>query len=81
LLRSLKNAFFIAGLGVPVFIHTINGLATYFPTIPQIPTFLLAQPYIPQEGLLRSFAKLKIYIYPAFIGFAYIAPRQISLSV
>jgi len=81
LLRSLKNAFFIAGLGVPVFIHTINGLATYFPTIPQIPTLLLAQPYIPQEGLLRSFAKLKIYIYPAFIGFAYMAPRQISLSV
>ncbi|MEJ5299469.1 MAG: DUF6785 family protein [Thermodesulforhabdaceae bacterium] len=81
LLRSLKNTFFIVGLCVPVLIHTMNGLATYFPSIPQIPALLLAQPYIPQEGLLRGFSKLKIYIYPAFVGFAYMAPRQISLSI
>lgn len=81
IVSRLKNGFFILGLMVPVFIHTINGLATYFPNIPQIPTLFLAQPYIPQEGILKGFAKLKIYIYPAFIGFAYLVPRQVSLSV
>ncbi|MGC8719790.1 MAG: DUF6785 family protein [Thermodesulforhabdaceae bacterium] len=81
IIKSIGNAFFITGLMIPAFIHTINGLATYFPNIPQIPTLFLAQPYIPQEGILKGFAKLKIYIYPAFVGFAYMAPRQISLSV
>lgn len=81
LIGSMKNAFFITGLMVPMLIHTVNGLSTYIPNIPQIPTLFLAQPYIPQEGILKGFAKLKIYIYPAFIGFAYLVPRQISISV
>ncbi|MCX7823698.1 MAG: hypothetical protein N2260_09700 [Syntrophobacterales bacterium] len=81
LLSSLKNAFFLTGITIPILIHTINGLATYIPNIPQIPTLFLAQPYVSQEGLLKGFAKLKIYIYPAFMGFAYLVPRQISLSV
>jgi hypothetical protein len=79
--KSIGNAFFVTGVMIPVLIHTVNGLAAYFPNIPQIPTLFLAQPYIPQEGILKGFAKLKIYIYPAFVGFAYMAPRQISLSV
>ena len=48
--------------------------------MPQVPTLVLAGPYFPKYGILSGFIKLKIYIYPVFIGFAFLAARQISLS-
>ena len=59
------NRFLIAGLLVPVFLHTLNGLHFYFPEVPQLPTLVLAGPYFPKQGLFAGFQKLKIYIYPA----------------
>ncbi|MBN1930838.1 MAG: hypothetical protein JW786_04430 [Desulfobacterales bacterium] len=78
--RFLKNRFLLAGLMVPIFLHLLNGLHFYFPTVPQLPTLILAGPYFPQYGLFSGFQKLKIYIYPAFIGFAFLTSRQISFS-
>ena len=81
LLRFMRHRYFIVGCAIPVLLHTMNGLNTYFPQVPQIPTLLLAQPYIPREGLLSGFYKLKIYIFPAFIGFAFLTSRQVSFSL
>lgn len=78
--RFLTNRFLLAGAAVPVFLHLINGLNFYIPGIPQIPTLILAGPYFPKYGLFAGFHDLKIYIYPAFIGFAFLASKQISLS-
>ncbi|SDO76044.1 DUF6785 family protein [Desulforhopalus singaporensis] len=75
-----SNRFLLAGIAVPVFLHLVNGLNLYFPSIPAIPTLFLAGPYFPKQGLLAGFYKLKIYIYPAFIGFAFLTSRQISFS-
>ena len=58
----------------------LAGLHFYFPAVPQIPTLILAGPYFPKHGLFSGFHKLKIYIYPAFIGFAFLTSRQISFS-
>ena len=77
----LKSPYFIVGFFIPVFLHTLNGLHNFFPGVPQIPTLILAQPFVPKEGLLKGFYKAKIYIYPAFIGFAYLTTRQVSLSL
>ncbi len=74
------NRFLIAGMIIPIFIHLVNGLNFYFPQVPHIPTLILAGPYFPKHGLFSGFHKLKIYIYPAFIGFAFLTSRQISLS-
>ena len=74
------NRFLLAGLLVPVFLHLINGLHFYYPSVPQIPTLILAGPYFPKHGLFSGFHKLKIYIYPAFIGFAFLASKQVSFS-
>jgi hypothetical protein len=74
------NKFMIAGMMIPLFIHTINGLNFYHPGIPQLPTLILAGPYFPQHGLFAAFYKLNIYIYPAFIGFAFLTSKQISFS-
>ncbi len=78
--KFFTNRFLIAGLMVPVCLHLLNGLAFYNPSIPQIPTLILAGKYFPKFGLLSGFFKLKIYIYPAFIGFAFLTSKQISFS-
>lgn len=78
--RFFSNRFVIAGLTIPIFLHTINGLNFYYPTIPQIPTLIMAGSYFPQHGLFAAFFRLNIYIYPAFIGFAFLASKQISFS-
>ncbi|MEN8190508.1 MAG: DUF6785 family protein, partial [Thermodesulfobacteriota bacterium] len=74
------NHFLIAGLTIPIVLHILNGLHFYIPSVPQIPTLFLAGPYVPNHGLFSGFAKLKLYIYPAFIGFAFLTSRQISFS-
>ena len=78
--QFFSNPFLLAGLMVPVCLHLLNGLAFYNPSIPQIPTLILAGTYFPKVGLLSGFFKLKIYIYPAFIGFAFLTSKQISFS-
>ncbi len=74
------NRFLLVGISIPIFIHLFNGLNLYFPSIPSIPTLFLAGPYFSESGLLTGFKKLKIFIYPAFIGFAFLTSRQISFS-
>lgn len=74
------NPYLLWGLSIPVFLHLLNGLHYYYPTVPNIPTLVLAGPYFPKYGMLSGFIKLKIYMYPVFIGFAFLAARQISLS-
>ncbi len=81
LFKFFTHRYFIIGFSIPLFLHLLNGLHTYFPQVPQIPTLILAQPYIPREGLFSGFYKMKIYIYPAFIGFAFLATKQVSFSL
>lgn len=76
----LLNPYLLWGLSVPITLHLLNGLNYYYPSVPSIPTLILAGPYFPKVGLLSGFIKLKIYIYPVFIGFAFLTARQISLS-
>ncbi len=74
------NRFLLIGMLIPICLHLLNGLNFYLPSIPQIPTLILAGPYFPKYGLFSGFHKLKIYFYPAFIGFAFLTARQISFS-
>ena len=78
--RFFANRFLLAGLLIPVCLHLLNGLSFYNPSIPSIPTLILAGKFFPKHGLFSGFYKLKIYIYPAFIGFAFLTSKQISFS-
>ncbi len=78
--RFLTNRYMLIGLSIPLCLHLINGLSFYNPSIPSIPTLILAGKYFPSQGFFSGFYKLKIYIYPAFIGFAFLASKQISFS-
>ncbi len=74
------HPYLLIGISLPICLHLLNGLSYYFPSVPSIPTLVLAGPYFPQVGLLSGFSKLKIYLYPAFIGFAFLTARQVSMS-
>lgn len=78
--RFLRHRFFLIGLMIPVGLHLLNGLSFYNPSIPAIPTSIIAGTYFPSQGLFSGFDKLKIFIYPAFIGFAFLTSKQISFS-
>lgn len=78
--NMLLDRFLLAGLAVPLALHLLNGLSFYFPSVPQVTTLVLADPYFPGYGLFSGFQKVKIYFYPAFIGFAFLTSRQISFS-
>ena len=74
------NKFLLMGLGLPFFLHLVNGLNFYFPSFPHINTLVLAGSYFPKQGIFTGFIKLKLYFYPAFIGFAFLASKQVSFS-
>jgi hypothetical protein len=74
------DRFLLLGLLVPLVLHACNGLSVYLPSFPEIPTVILAGPYFAKTGLFSGFTKLKIYLIPAYIGFAFLTSRQISLS-
>jgi hypothetical protein len=76
----LADPYLLCGLSVPLLIHTLGGLNAHLPSIPAVPREILFGSYFPATGLLSGFQKLKIFIYPAFIGFAFIATRQVSFS-
>lgn len=76
----LTNRYLLWGIGIPVFIHLINGLSYHYPSIPQLPTLVLAGQYFPKYGLFSGFNKLQLYLVPAYIGFAFLATRQIAFS-
>lgn len=78
--RFFKDRWLLVGLSLAAGLHLINGLSVYYPSVPQIPTLILAGTYFPKYGLFAGFSKLKIYIYPAFIGFAFLTTRRISFS-
>lgn len=80
LFTFLRDPFLICGLCIPVFVHLLGGLNAHIPSVPALPTEILAGSYFPSTGILSGFQKLKIFIYPAFIGFAFITTRQVSLS-
>jgi len=74
------NKYLLMGLAIPACLHLLNGLNFYFPSFPHINTLVLAGPYFPRQGIFAGFIKLKLYFYPAFIGFAFLASKQVSFS-
>ncbi|CCH49236.1 DUF6785 family protein [Pseudodesulfovibrio piezophilus] len=76
-----SNRYLLIGLTFAGALHLLNGLHFYFPSIPQMPTLVLAGTYFPKFGLFSGFHKLKMFFVPAFIGFAFLTTRQISFSM
>ena len=76
-----SNRFLLIGLVFTGALHLLNGLHFYYPSVPELPTLVLAGSYFPKFGLFSGFYKLKLYFIPAFVGFAFLTTRQISFSM
>lgn len=76
-----NNRYLLIGLTMAGALHLLNGIHFYYPSVPELPTLVLAGKYFPKFGLFSGFHKLKLYIIPAFIGFAFLTTRQISFSM
>lgn len=76
-----SNRFLLIGLTFAGALHLLNGLHFYYPSVPELPTLVLAGSYFPKFGLFSGFYKLKLYFIPAFVGFAFLTTRQISFSM
>lgn len=76
----LMDRFLLTGFLLAASLQLINGLNFYYPSVPRLDTLVLMRSYFPKFGLLSGYYKLKIYIYPAFIGFAFLTTRQVSFS-
>ncbi len=80
LFAFLRDPYLLCGLSLPLLMHGLGGLSAHIPSVPALSPEILVGSYFPADGMLSGFQKLKIYLYPAFIGFAFIATRQVSLS-
>ena len=78
--KLMSDKFLLIGMFMAMALQAVNGLNFHYPSVPQIPTQILAGTYFPKFGLFSGFYHLNIYIVPAFIGFAFLATRQISFS-
>jgi hypothetical protein len=77
--RLPANWVFWAGLGIPVAIGSVNGVAQLFPSFPSIPLF---QVLIPRQvtGPLAGLGDLTMSLSPSLIAIAYLIPSDLSLS-
>ena len=82
---GVVNSFFKSkkmwiGFAIPAFIHTLNGLHAYFPTLPHIPIrfwldpFLVGRPF----NALRPF---QIVVLMSMVGFSYLLTLEVAFSL
>lgn len=74
-----KNKLMWVGCLVPVVIHTINGLNTYFPALPSIPTSVPLRPYFTDKPW-TPLGGVSLATFPSVIGVSYLLTLEVSLS-
>ena len=86
--RDLLNSFFknramLLGLAVPFVFHTINGLHSYFPAIPQFPSvFDLYKPFTEKPWIvLGRWPSVRFFIFFSVIGITYLLTLEVSFSL
>lgn len=75
-----KNSVFWFGFAFPVFLHTMNGLHTFFPAAPHIPRDFWLNAYLSEKpwSALRPF---QIVIFWSMVGFSYLLTLEVSFSI
>lgn len=75
-----KNRKMWVGFAIPAFIHTLNGLHAYFPTLPNIPIRFWLDPFLVGRPLnaLRPF---QIVVLMSMVGFSYLLTLEVAFSL
>ena len=82
---GIVNSFFKSrkmwlGFAIPAFVHTLNGLHAYFPTLPHIPVRFWLDPFLVGRPLnaLRPF---QIVVLMSMVGFSYLLTLEVAFSL
>ncbi len=75
----LRNRWMWAGCCIPVAIHTLNGLHTYFPAAPHVPMSFPLRPLFSEEPW-TPFGNLVAMIFPSVIGVSYLVTQEVAFS-
>ena len=75
-----KSSALWFGFAFPVFLHTMNGLHTFFPNAPHIPRDFWLNQYLVERpwSALRPF---QIVIFWSMVGFSYLLTLEVSFSI
>ena len=75
-----KSGKMWVGFALPTFIHTVNGLHAFFPTVPQIPLRFWLDPVLIGRPLdaMRPF---QIVILFSMVGFSYLLTLEVAFSL
>jgi len=82
---GLLNSFFKSrimwlGFALPVFIHSLNGLHAYFPSLPHIPRDFWLDPYLIGRPW-NSLKPFQIVVFWSMVGFSYLLTLEVSFSL
>ena len=78
--RFWKNPVLWIGVGVAVFIQTVNGLHLYFPDVPAIPLSLDMGPML-QESPWNQIGTVPVFIWPIVVGITFLLTSEVSFSL
>jgi hypothetical protein len=75
-----RNPLMWIGFGTAVFIELMNGLHLYFAEVPEIPLRLATGPLL-SESPWNQIGEVKMEIYPAVLGIAFLLTSEVSFSL
>lgn len=76
----LRSPLLWLAVGLVTAIHTVKGIHLFFPTVPDIPLLWHSQDWL-TTAPWNSVNDIQIAIYPLIIGFAYLLPGEVCLSL
>ena len=68
------------GFAIPAFIHTLNGLHAYFPTLPNIPIRFWLDPFLVGRPL-NALKPFQIVVLMSMVGFSYLLTLEVAFSL
>jgi hypothetical protein len=75
-----KNKALWVGFAFPTFIHALNGLHAFFPTVPHIPTRFWLDPHLIGRPW-NALRPLQITMFWSMVGFSYLLSLEVSFSL
>ena len=75
-----QNKMLWLGVAIPAFIHVLNGLHTFFPTLPEIPVrFRLDSALVDRP--FSAIKPLEMIVFWSMIGFSYLLSLEVAFSL
>ena len=75
-----RNGGLWVGFALPIFVHTLNGLHAFFPSVTELPTRFWMDPYLVGRPW-SALRPLQITLFWSRVGFSYLLSLEVSFSL